>query len=134
MGAIGAPELQPLNFSVKFESISTLGKMLAHFVPEQTSLWVNPTWYRLTDGVLFFGFERYQFSLPVPDVFQKKSADYCLVPRKQLTESVALLAAVEKDPDARVEIAVPGESGPTQRRCHIVERRTRGFCVSNIFK
>jgi hypothetical protein len=101
MGAIRAPELQPLNFSVKFESISTLGKMLAHFVPDQTSLWVNPTWYLLTDGVLFFGFERYQFSLPVPDVFQKKSADYCLVPRKQLTESVALLAAVEKDPDAR---------------------------------
>lgn len=42
MGAIGAPELQPLNFSVKFESIRPLGKMLAHLVAEDTSLWLYP--------------------------------------------------------------------------------------------
>ena len=27
-----------------------------------------------------------------------------------------------------------GRLAPIGRRCHIVERRTRGFCVSNIFK
>ena len=92
----------------KFEAaelIRLLRKMLLRFNADATDVSATERYYVIQDGVLRFGFERYSFHFPgISDMYQHRSDNHCLVPRNQLGSSLALLAAVNKNPHLLVHL------------------------------
>ena len=126
LGAIEAPDLRVGEVTVKFESIKTLARMLARFEPDHTTLWITDTYYIIKDDAAFFGFERYPFSFKdVAELFQGRSDNHVMVDRKELLNSLTLLAAVEKKADRLVEVTVPDKGGSTQLHLKVVDHLGR---------
>ncbi len=125
MGAMDLAELRGLDLKIKFDFIKPLEQMLTRFNAGATYLYETEQFIILRDESLFYGFARYSFSFPhIEDMYQHPSDNHVLVPRNQLSTSLALLAAVLNHEDRLVEVSVTGEA--MDARLNLITREPSG--------
>lgn len=109
IGVYKSEALGDLSLKIKYDILGIVEKVLAKFHKENTSLSETDSFYILRDENLIFGFEKSSHNFPPVDkFFEIPVADYGLVPRPVLLNSLYKLSVVSVDKDLLVRVRIEG--------------------------
>jgi hypothetical protein len=124
MGRIESPALTGVDLRIPVKAIATTAQVLARFSRLDLYVYRTERFFLLTDGTMCFGFEQTNLAFPdVEPMYEYESTHCCLVPRKGLMRSLALLAAVNQDRDLLVQVTATGAHNAARL---YLETRERG--------